>query len=365
MILVKPGCTLHALITGFSLYELPMPWRFMIKKKRSMRSEVNDLIEAGARHIEIVGDIISFTPEFMNAFQKKDIKYLESLKNQGITFSIHINHIGYSFPTHYKYMRHSTIEQFQFFVRYYAPLEPTHYTLHPGPDEIWKGHDFKDLPTKKTFSFRKVKMVEHGLKPLTIEQLLRNAPHAFKGLKEMVEAGLDKIYIENPEGMSRKEYDALFGPLSKMVPELGCLLDVGHLQVEEYSKNKNCAEDFVEYWGSEKKKLKAVHVHDTVDNKKLLIEAVDDINYVKERLEDDKERLDSAVRKIKEFVGSQSVFKCHQKLGSGVLNLSSLLRSLKQAGFQGPIIFEGGDPNTILDSVRLLTKEVEKVKKEK
>lgn len=363
---MKSACTLHPLLTGFSLYELPMPWRFMIKKKRSVQSEVDDLIEAGVEHIEIVSDIISFTPEFMRAFRRKDMKYLESLKDQGITFSVHINHIGYSFPTHYKYMRHNTIEQFQFFVRYYASLAPTHYTLHPGPDEIFKGHDFKDLPTKKTFSFRRFKMVEHGLKPLVIEELLKNAPHAFKGLKEIIGVNLDKIYIENPEGMNRKEYDALFGPLSKMVPELGCLLDVGHLQVEEYYRNKRCVEDFVEYWGGKKKKLKAVHIHDTVpaDNKNLLMRAVDDINYAKERLGDSEEKLGSAVKKIKEYVDLHSELKCHQKLGSGVLNLQSLLKKLKQVNFQGPVIFEGGDPNTILDSVKLLTKEIEKTKKE-
>lgn len=363
---MKPGCTLHPLITGVSLYRLPAPWRFIIKKKKSVQSEVDDLIKAGVRHLEIVGDIISFTPEFENAFQKKDMKYLESLKDQGMTFSTHLNHIGFCFPTHYKYMRHCTITQFQSFIRYYRSLEPTHYTLHPGDDELFKGHDFKDLPTQKTPSLTRFKMIEHGMKPLVIAQLLKNAPHAFKGLKEIMEDDLSKICIENPEGMSRKEYDALFGPLSKMVPELGALLDVGHLQVEEYYRNKRCVEDFIDYWGGEKRKLKAVHVHDTVpaDGKELLMGAVDDINHVKERTEDREEKLCSAVKKIKEFMDSHSVLECHHELGSGVLNLKSLLRKLKQVDFQGPIIFEGGDPNTILDSVRLLTKEIKEVNDE-
>lgn len=394
---MKPGCTLHPLRTGFILFKLPsIKFPFWIWKIRHLKQDIEELVDAGARHIELVSDIIQFTPQFRKKFYQEIVHILEQiesfrkLKKNGLTISVHVDHIGYSFPSRFQRMRVGAISHFQYLISYYSRLNPTHYTLHPGPDEVFSVKELKDVPPIAGFKKILINLFKGnpnifksiGFKSLAIEEFLRGAPRAFSDLGE---AGIDlsKVYIENTEGMTRAEFDELFGRLSKMFPQLGCLLDVGHLLMKEYLKNKNCVEDFIHYWGGKKGKIKAVHCHDVFmssqlysyndEEKKLLIETIGELEEL--RKEFDQKKLGSTLEKLKKFKHSsiareaRSIFFDHQNLGTdrGILNLPSLLKALKDIDFKGPVIFEPGSHRheETVESVKILAKEIEKVKKGK
>lgn len=383
---MKPGCTLHPFRTGIILYKLPnRRFPFGIIKKRHLKDEIEEVIDAGARHIELTSDVIQFTPQFRKKF-KKEMTHLEGLEKDGIpiTISIHADHIGYSFPARHRRMRIGAVSHFQYLAYYYSRLNPTHFTLHLGPDEVFNAQAFRNLPTTKIPSFKNITKIfkkgfvknilkEFGIKTLVIEEMLREAPRAFD---ELDTAGVDlsKIYIENVGGVTRADFDELFGRLLKKVPKLGCVLDTGHLLIEEYERNPHCLEDFVKYWGG-KKKLKAVHCHDVamleqkvVFNTKLVAELVNDLEQAFKGRE---KELVPTLDKLEKFIASARAinnkphFIDHQNLGTGILNLPSFLRALKKVEFDGPVIFEAGTYEGMLDSVKLLAKEIEKVKKEK
>lgn len=426
---MKPGVTLHPLRTGFILYKIPskkLP--FGIWKVRHLKDDIEEVVNAGAKHIEVDSNIIQFNPQFRKKFYReipqileqveyyKEIKiilekinditqsgpqlfgkglcqeeivqileqveYFKELRNKGLTFSVHIDSIAYSFPNRFRRMRVGAISHFQYLVNYYSRLNPIYYTLHPGPSEIFSLKEFKDLPTtrdpRKMISelfkghfagmFKKV-----GFKTLAIEEILREAPRAFEGLDE---AGIDlnKVYIENDEGMTRADFDELFGRLSKMFPQLGCVLDVGHLLTAEYLKNKNCVEDFVHYWGKKKRKIKAVHCHDVVITEQKIVPDQELLEKFTDALErafiGRKEELIKILDAFENLAASLKVknskphLEDHQPLGTGILNLPSLLKALKEADFQGPIIFEPGTHahEKTVESVKILAQEIEKIK---
>lgn len=377
---MKPGCAIHPLKTGFRLYMLSILDKTPIKIwLRRFKHDIEELVNAGARHIELVDDVIQFIPDFTKKFCKEMEqigRYVEEFEKDGVTLSIHVAHVGYSVPHRFGELTAGTVVRFKNMVEYYKPLNPSHYTLHLGVDQVFHGQVFKDATSRRVF----VKKV--GLRPLAVKQILRQAPTTFQGIKE---AGVDlrKIYIENSEGMTRKEFDALFNPLSKMFSELGGLLDTGHLLVEEYSNNEYCLEDFVEHWGKEKKKLKAVHIHDvferrSVKSRELLMEAVESLNKLNQRfknVEGLEKVLSPTIEKINKVIGFNAVekyrspFDDHQSLGTkkGVLDLPAFLKILKSIDFQGPIIYEPGVHNykKAPESVKFLAKEIEKIKKSK
>lgn len=372
---MKAGYALDLFLTGVILYPKPKI-RFGLWKVKSLKCEIEDAVNAGANHVEFNGDVIQFTPDFREKFRKEMeqlIDYLKELKKNGVTFSIHIEHVAFCFPARFRQIRDGTIDHFKYLVDYYSPLNPTHYTLHLGPDEIFAGRAFKDSPSPKIPSlknlFKRFKIAKKvGVRAITIEEILRVAPKAFGRLGKVVD--LKKVYIENSEGMTREEFDELFKPISKKIPELGCIFDVGHVLVEEYLRNKNCVEDFIDYWGRKKGKIKAVHCHDVVlepppikKDLDLLVEIVRDLEQRKdETLKPDIEKLREVIKSAESFPGS---FADHQPLGTGILNLPSLMKALKDADFHGPIIFEPKSSKGAKDSIRLLAKEIEKIKKSK
>lgn len=364
---MKPGCILHPFLTGIILFRSSKK-TLWIGKMRRLKDEVEDLIRAGAQHIELNSDIIQFTPHFRKRFREKELPYLEEFIKKGLlTVSVHVDHIGYSFPPRYWRMRSGAVAQFQYLANYYSRLDLTHYTLHIGPDEMFRAQVFKNLPIIKILPFKKIS-ISKKIKNIAIEEILREAPQAFEELKNEAGIDLNKICVENMEGMRREEFDELFKEMVKMVPEIGCILDVGHLLMEEYLEDKHCLENFIKYWGKKKKKLKAVHIHDVAmsfnnKNKKLIVEAIAELK------KENRNKDDLVIRKLEEFMRLSSkqkaVFADHQNLGTGILNLPSLLKALKEANFNGPVIFEGASQKGFLDSVRLLAKEIEKVKKSK
>lgn len=381
---MKPGCTLHPLRTGFRLFTTPsifyrIPNKIFIWKIKRLKDDIEELVSAGAKHIELVDDVIQFTPDFIKKFRKEMdqiVKYIKELEKNGVTLSVHVAHIGYNIPPRFKELTSGTIARFKNMAEYYKKLDPIHYTLHLGVDEIFYSQVFKDAASKRAL------IKKASVRTLAIKEILRRAPAAFNGLKE---AGIDlkKVYIENSEGMTRREFDALFDPLSKMFPELGCILDTGHLLVEEYLNNKRCLENFVEHWGKEKKKLKAVHIHDvfirhSIKNRELLTEIVNGLNKLKQKLGGAKGlrgELDSYTAKLEKVIDSSAAKKSrpplddHQILGTGkgILNAPLFLKALKGIDFKGPIIFEAAAYNykQSPESVNFLAEEIEKIKKQK
>lgn len=242
------------------------------------RNHVGECRSAGARHFEIFGDLVLLNDEIRKWAQSHILPHLISLKKDGVTYSVHVPQFaGLFIESFMPGVQQGVIADFRDMVLFFEPLDPF-YVLHLGSERFFRylsshGSDpARDQEIDRTFCaernplkrFLKKKAARYAALDITrfIQGFVCNkvvAPNALRSLEEINKfLPVEKICLENLEFT---DPDAVMPPILSR-SNVSMLLDVGHLMIQKWSRNKLCFEEYFEKYGE---RLRGLHVHNVVE----------------------------------------------------------------------------------------------------
>ena len=246
-----------------------------IMNEFTLEKQVAELRDAGATHFEISGDLVFFLPQIENWWRER-LSYLASLRSEGVSFSVHLpQFMGLNIDSPLAGVRSGAVLEIRRINEFFKPLDPL-FVLHLGSERFFRylgGHlmgpsverelkIFFDSSSfwnrlKVTIAKRFFKRLMSFSKDFIIEKVVDiNTARSLRELNEFIPR--KNICLENLE---YTDFDAIMKPL---LPELqpSVWLDVGHLMIQQWHKDKKCFSRFFSQHGNY---LRGFHVHDVVE----------------------------------------------------------------------------------------------------
>jgi len=243
---------------------------------------VRNIVKNGFKHVELTADLYYVFPA---SFSKENLSELNSLRDEGITFSIHLPLLSIELDSPIEDVRKASANAAIKPVEVLEGLKPTTYVLHvAGP-----------LATE----VNRMKIGEN-YKQIFFEALSKNASKSVEQIvSSMLNMGVDsrRIALESIEFPFSKTLEIAKELNTSICIDTGHILAgySGRISVEEALKLSS-------------ERLGEIHLHDAYKRK-----------------EED-----------------NIITKDHLPLGAGNLNIQSFLKTLKHVKFTGPIVFELG-----------------------
>ncbi|MDA2936520.1 sugar phosphate isomerase/epimerase, partial [Patescibacteria group bacterium AH-259-L05] len=152
---------------------------FQLKRKKVLLKQARSLVKAGAEHIEIITDLLRAKP-YPESYLRHEIDALATLKDEGITFSMHAPALNIVTGSIHQLIREASVETIINDYELISPLEPTFVTIHP---EALKTaiHDLRTSSSKK--------------KKFLLDIVRKNESQSLKELTAVIPP--EKICIEN------------------------------------------------------------------------------------------------------------------------------------------------------------------------
>jgi sugar phosphate isomerase/epimerase len=261
------------------------------KNSRSLVYSTKDIIKQGFRHVELLLDVGSKDTEVLNA------EVIERLHE----FTV-VDHIGFSAHLPYKYVdigslneaiRKTSVELILTAIKIANQIGIDRLVLHPVGAES-KPFDLSFYPASKNV---KEKIINEMVDQIRLS------------LREIVGAiDSHRLCLENLPYID-------FDPFIPLIDEfdLGVCMDVGHCILRH--------DDPLEFIARFSKQLGVVHLHDVADF-----------------------RTKPGVMKLLD----------HEPLGTGIVDVKSILRGLQAIDFDGPVVLEHLEESKALQSVAFL-----------
>lgn len=243
-----------------------------------LAGEIRKFIDAGADHIELSGEVFMILPApLLERLAKEFERGVRDLTDEGISFSVHLPFMGgMDVTTTDEGIRTAGVELVRRIAETCAPLDPISYVLHVA--------GFLEDMMGIGLAGQAGEMVTGSL--------LDAASRSIADISKFIEPS--KISIENLEYCD-------FSMLHPLVDKhkTGICMDVGHVHI----RRESIPEFIDKYFGQ----LNQLHVHDV--------------------------KMTKPARHITSLYD-------HHELGSGILDLESLVGDLKDRGFSGPLVIE-------------------------
>jgi len=241
---------------------------------------VERIADLGFSLIELNTDLNVFFPD---SFGLPTIRRLQALKeSRGLSYTVHLPLWSIEPSTPVQWVREGSVEALVDAVLRLAPLEPEAYVLH--------------ATGALAAEFYRMATIPDQARPLVMTMFQRHAAHSVEELLRRTKLPSRAIAVENIEF----PFDLTLALAEEF--DLSLCFDTGHV-VAKYPGPAG----FEEALQRSLPRLGEIHLHDAYY----------------------RPRPDGTVRR-----------NDHLPLGEGELPLDFLLDTLKEAGFQGPIIFE-------------------------
>jgi sugar phosphate isomerase/epimerase len=243
---------------------------------------VRKIVENGFKHVELTADLYYV---FQESFSKNVIEELNSMKNEGVSYSIHLPLLSVELDSPIESIRRASADAIVKPVEVLEELNPIVYVLHnAGPISA---------------ELNRMNM-NQNYKNLFFEFLAKNVS---KSVEQIVSSMSDMGIAPRRIALESIEF-----PFSKTLEiaekhDTSICIDTGHI-LAGYSGEISVEEAL----RKSSRRLGEIHLHD-------------------------------AYRRVRE---EEIVVKDHLPLGAGDLNIKSFLKTLDQIGFAGPIVFELG-----------------------
>jgi len=272
----SPKVFLHWMTKVLQMTELPEE-RFDIKKffdGMDLPAQIRELRQAGATHFELSGDLVFLLPQMEN-WWREQLPYLASLRNEGITYSVHLPQFAGLNPDSYLAgVRSGAVLEIRRINEFFTPLDPQ-YALHLGGERFFRYLDThlvnpaleRELKTVlgsdsylEKLKVKSAKLLIQELMKFTkgfvIERVVdQNVLRSLREIQEFMP--IEKICLENLEYI---DFDAVMASLMPHIPASVCL-DTGHLTIQKWHEYPACYEQFFARYGE---RIRQLHIHNVI-----------------------------------------------------------------------------------------------------
>ncbi|MDA2922788.1 sugar phosphate isomerase/epimerase [Patescibacteria group bacterium AH-259-L07] len=306
---------------------------FQFRRKNVLLKQAQSMAKAGVEHIEIITDFLRAKP-YPERYLRNEIDALATLKDEGITFSMHAPTLGIITGANHQLIREASVKTIIDDYELITPLEPTTVTIHPEALKM----AIKDLrtsdPKKKKFLLDIVRKNE----ALSFEELIKVIP-------------AEKICIENYFYGELTEYKKMikkfgagvtydighyllqyFGPRARKKVRKSIQLDFGLVEASDWKTNPDPFEFVDPFFNAWKGMVRSIHIHNV--RPRILQVSQDPI-----------------------------MFRDHYPLTDprGVVNIQKACQRFQHFKYNGPVIIEDYGNKNIAESISFLRKILEKI----
>lgn len=306
---------------------------FQFKRKNVLLKQARSMVKSGAEHIEIITDLFRVKP-YSEAYLQHEIDALATLKDEGITFSMHAPALGIITGSNHQLIREASVQTIINDYELVKPLEPTTVTIHPEALSMAIHHLRASSSKKKKFLLNLVRKYEsQSLKELTavippekicIENYFYGELTEYKKIIKKFGAGvtydIGHYLLQN------------FGPRARKRVNKSIQLNYGLVEARDCKTNPDPCEFVDPFFNDWKKMVRNIHMHNI------------------------RERHQQSSHNLRLFIDHQPLV--HPK---GIIDIEKACQRFEYFKYNGPVIIEEHDNKNVAESISFLRNILEKI----